>query len=100
MVAQYLLLGILWTLYGIIHSVLAAGSVKKQMQVWLGNGFRFYRPAYTLLAFIFLVGLILFEWKISVVLLFHPSLLIMVIGVVLASVGIFLMILCGRKYFM
>ncbi|MFL5739029.1 MAG: methyltransferase family protein [Flavisolibacter sp.] len=100
MVVQYLLLGILWLLYGSIHSLLAASFVKKKMQTWLENGFRFYRLCYTVFAFVFLAVLIVFEWRISVALLFHSSQVIRVFGIALALAGIFLMILCGRKYFM
>lgn len=54
-----ILLVVLWVLFFVSHSVLAANPVKAKAAVWLGNNYRFYRLFFNLLSLVFLGGILL-----------------------------------------
>jgi methanethiol S-methyltransferase len=95
----HIILAFAWTIYCVLHSVLAAGSVKRRMERWLGSSYRYYRFAYTVFAFAGLVGILLYQVTIHSPRLFVSPLAVQVIACALASLGAALMMLNIIKYF-
>lgn len=99
MVWNHVLLAVFWMLYGILHSVLAAPAVKAWAKEKLGRNFRLYRIGYTLIAFLFFAFIIFYEITMRTVALFISPRGLLGSGVVIASAGILLMVVCIKKYF-
>jgi protein-S-isoprenylcysteine O-methyltransferase Ste14 len=90
------LLVFLWTLYGLIHSFLAAAKVKLFFEKVTGKFFRYYRLAYTMLATVTLLLVLYFQYSftspslikamaiqyISLVIFVFPGLIIMMISII------------------
>lgn len=91
----YILQALLWLAYGALHSILADNAVKQFFERKMGSGYRYYRLTYNLLAFVFLAGIIAyqftlpahslwtFDWRIDVAgnVLKYGGLLIVLIGI-------------------
>lgn len=89
----------MWMLYGVLHSVLAAGKVKRWFERRMGAGYRYYRILYTLFAFAGLAGILLFQVMLPSPLLFDTNTAIQIAGAALASLGAAFMMLNIIKYF-
>lgn len=91
----YVLQAFLWLAYGALHSLLADNGVKQFFERKMGSGYRYYRLTYNLLAFVFLAGIIayqftlpahslwVFDWRLHVAgnVLKYGGLLIVLIGI-------------------
>ena len=97
---NHYILAIAWIVYCVLHSVLAAANVKTYMERWLGKNFRYYRLAYTLLAFVGLVAILLYQVSIPSPVLFQSAGAIQWVGIVLAAIGASFVMLNIFKYFM
>ena len=82
------LLILLWTLYFIIHSLLASEFVKKGFAQRIGAFFRFYRLGYNFLSIIGFAGIWYFQSKMTPYLLFSPIELVFGVGISLIIIGI------------
>jgi protein-S-isoprenylcysteine O-methyltransferase Ste14 len=100
MITGHIVLGVLWAIYCVLHSVLASGGIKKKMQQWLGKGFKFYRLAYTLFAFFGLVAILWFQIMLASPLLLDTSTFTIAVGSILTFAGLVIMGICISKYFM
>lgn len=99
MILNHIILAMLWIVYCVLHSVLASASIKKKLRSRMKN-YKWYRLWYTLFAFIFLVAILLFQIKIPTPELFHSSNFIFIAGITISFLGLVLMLICIRKYFM
>ena len=93
------LLIILWVLFFVSHSVLAANGVKAAAEKMLGKGFIFYRIGYNVFSLLFL-GLILFIliFKHEPDFVFAADTAVSVAGLILMAVGVIIMLLAFRNY--
>ncbi len=99
MVSNHILVAVLWIVFGVLHSVLASGSVKDKVREKTSEKFKFYRPAYVLFFFVLMTVIILFQSTMRQILLVHPSRPILISGILICLTGLVLMILCIQKYF-
>lgn len=99
MLIDHVILAILWIVYCVLHSVLAATSLKKRLQLKLGKKYKHYRLFYTLFSFIFLIWLIYFQINIQTSQLYQLNFLILIIGLLISFAGLIIMIICIGKYF-
>lgn len=90
---------LLWGLFGLLHSLLAAGGIKRYCMSLLGRHARYYRPLYSLFAFLSLGGVIAVQLSIKSFYLPVFPLLKYVVGLIVGVPGLILMIVCIRKYF-
>jgi protein-S-isoprenylcysteine O-methyltransferase Ste14 len=60
-ITDHIILVLLWMLFGILHSVLAAGWWKQRMQQWLGANYKYYHFAYSVFAAVTLIGILAFQ---------------------------------------
>lgn len=87
-----------WTLFGLLHSVLASLSVKSFLQRISGRFFRYYRLVYTFLAFGMLIFILFYQTGHRSILLF-TSRWVFFAGIPLAALGLYMMGVCIKKYF-
>ena len=99
MLATHLTLATLWIAYCVLHSVLAATTVKRWAQQKLYRGFRYYRIGYTIFAFLGLVAILIYQFSMQSKLLYHPAIMTKVTAVVMMAAGASLMLLMIWKYF-
>ena len=97
---NHYILAIAWIVYCVLHSVLAAASVKVRMEKWWGKSFRYYRLAYTLFAFAGLVAILLYQVSITSPLMFYSNGIIQWLGIAFAAFGAAMVMLNIFKYFM
>jgi len=95
----HIILFIAWVLYCVVHSVLAAGSVKRRLESLLGKYYKYYRFAYTVFAFLGLVAILLYQVNINSPLLFKGTLIVQIIAAAFASIGAAMVMLNIIKYF-
>jgi protein-S-isoprenylcysteine O-methyltransferase Ste14 len=84
----------------VLHSLLASIPVKNGLKKTLGAKYKYYRLFYTLLAFLFLAGLIYFQFKVPTIKFYGNNIFMLVAGFVLGFCGLALMLICIKKYFM
>jgi protein-S-isoprenylcysteine O-methyltransferase Ste14 len=95
---QHILLAFGWILFGVFHSVLASGRVKRALfGRWPGLP-PYYRALYVLFALVTLGGLLLALYRMRSPLLLGPDWRFA--GYVLMVLGGALMLVCIKKYFM
>ncbi len=97
--AHWLLLG-LWIIYCFIHSWLACITVKKYIQKLTGEGFKYYRPLYSVFALITLGLILWYQFTMqSRWLLPNKSSYLDIPGIITGLAGLCIMIICIYKYF-
>jgi methanethiol S-methyltransferase len=100
MLWSHVLLGVLWIVFGALHSILASARLKRKLQVLLGKSFKYYRLFYTLFAFLTLAGVLIYQFTLDSFTVFHVSTATKIIGAVIAASGLILMLVCIRHYFL
>jgi methanethiol S-methyltransferase len=100
MLISHIILAFYWILYCFLHSLLADLGFKKNMQVLLGKGFRYYRLGYTLFAFIGLGLIIWYQYQLPVIYIFEADTLLLAAGAIISVVGLIIMAACIKKYFL
>jgi protein-S-isoprenylcysteine O-methyltransferase Ste14 len=90
---------LLWGLFGLLHSLLAAGGVKRYFTFLLGRYAGYYRLLYTLFAFLSLGVVVAVQFSVKSFPLASFPLLKYLVGLIVGMPGIILMIVCIRKYF-
>ncbi|HWI91130.1 MAG TPA: isoprenylcysteine carboxylmethyltransferase family protein [Flavisolibacter sp.] len=89
----------LWIVYCVLHSVLASEWIKQTLHRNF-KAYRWYRLFYTVFAFIFLVVIIYCQIQMRTIELFQRGNFVFVVGIITLTSGLFLMLVCIRKYFM
>jgi len=100
MLQTHLILAIIWIAYCVVHSVLAAVSVKLWAQQQLKTKFRYYRIAYSIFSFLGLVAILIFQFSMRSTLLFLPGIVTQVAGMLMMATGAAIMVSMIWKYFM
>ncbi len=94
-----LLLVILWLLFFVSHSVLAANGVKNVSEKFLGRSFIFYRIGYNLLSLIFMAFILfILCFRHELNFLFSPNGFISYLGIIGMAAGVLIIILAFRNY--
>ena len=96
---DHVILAILWIIYCVLHSILAATSLKKKLQNRFGKNYKFYRLFYTIFSFVFLIWLIYFQINMQTYQFYELGFGILITGLILSFLGMILMIICIGKYF-
>lgn len=93
------LLGFLWILYCLIHSLLAATRVKLFFEKVAGNFFRYYRLAYSILATVTLLPIVYFQYSFASPALINLKALKYISLVIFVLPGLIIMMISIVKYF-
>ena len=99
MIAHHIILAILWIVYGVLHSVLAATTVKQWVQHALHIPPAYYRIIYTIFAFVSLALLVWFQLSLRIIEVFPTSWFSFFAGLLIGIPGLVLMAVSIRKYF-
>jgi protein-S-isoprenylcysteine O-methyltransferase Ste14 len=89
----------MWLLYCVLHSLLAASSVKSFFEKISGNFFRYYRLAYSIFATVSLAFLLYFQYSFNSFLLINSFFIKIVVLLVLVLPGCIIMAVSILKYF-
>lgn len=95
----YVYLIVLWLTFGIAHSLFATAWWKRKVQRLSGAYFPYYRLSYSLFSFFLLIAIVIYEWHLPVVWLWHPGMLWQVIAALPALAGLVIMAICIGRYF-
>lgn len=96
---NYMLLGIAWLVYGLIHSALATTRIKRFSHDNLRISQTAYRIFYNLFAIVTLLPLVYFGFYKNDKQIFEENLFTDLLGVVIFIIGLFVMISIIKKYF-
>jgi protein-S-isoprenylcysteine O-methyltransferase Ste14 len=96
---DHIILVFLWLLFGILHSVLAAGWWKRLMQQWLGAGFKYYNFAYSVFAALTLTGVLIFQLAMQSPLLYAAPRWVNLLLWLPVVAGLLIMAVVIKKYF-
>ena len=99
MVREHMVLVILWAGFSIVHSVLAAGWIKKRIEVWIRSGYKFYRISYSILAVLTLGFVLWYHYSIKSMMLWNVPLAEKIIAMAGMVSGVCVMLLFTRRFF-
>lgn len=99
MIKSYIILFVLWLLFGFLHSAMAATVFKKQIEKLLQKWNKYYRLFYSLFNAIFLGYILFFNFSIPKVFLWVNPLWLKIIFILFALIGFVLMAGLVKKYF-
>jgi methanethiol S-methyltransferase len=100
MPGNHIILILLWSVYCILHSLMASSGFKQKLVSLLGTRFKYYRLFYTLFAFLFLVFILYYQFNIETSRAFESSYYTRLAGILFGISGLIIMITCIKKYFM
>jgi methanethiol S-methyltransferase len=98
-IINHIVLALLWLLFGIMHSLLAADWWKRIMQRWLGQHFKYYHFAYSVFAAVTLMGILVFQFTMQSTLLYEAAVWIKGLLCLPVLAGLLIMGVVIRKYF-
>ncbi len=87
-----------WILYCVIHSLLADTTIKKYIYKKTHLTPQRYRMWYNVLAALFLIPVLLFTMKMSVIVIFVPNWYLSIAGTVFLILGVYIGILGNKGY--
>lgn len=94
-----MILVVLWLLFGVLHSVLAANWWKGLMQRRLGAGFKYYHFAYSVFALLTLSGILVFQFNMESRLLYVAPFWVNLLLCLPVVAGLVIMAIVIKKYF-
>jgi len=97
--ADHWILLLLWGLFGLSHSVMAAPWCKRPLMSLMGRYSRYYRILYSFFAFLSLGAIVVMQYSIRSFYITSFPLLKYIVGLIAGVPGVILMIVCIRKYF-
>lgn len=100
MIYSHIMLAVAWILYCILHSVFASSMFKGFAHEWMHGHYKYYRLYYTLFAALTFVAILIYQVTMSSYQLFEPTTTSLVLGIIIASLGLTVMCMCIVKYFM
>src|SRR5574338_114261 len=96
---KIIIVGLLWVLYCSLHSIMAATSFKKRIQILFGKNYRYYRLFYNLFAVVTLALILLYQISFTATLIFIPNRITKIAGIAITALGACIMAICITKYF-
>lgn len=98
-IINHIILVVLWLLFGVLHSLLAAEWWKRLMQRRLGAGFKYYHFAYSVFAALALIGVLLFQSTMPSRLLYVAPVWVKLLLCLPVLTGLLIMGVVIKKYF-
>jgi len=98
--SQYITLILVWIFFGVSHSVLASGRVKRAAMKMMGDGYKYYRAIYSLITTISLIILLHYHFSCVDTILWRPVLIEKIIATLCILSGFAVMVICIWKYFL
>jgi protein-S-isoprenylcysteine O-methyltransferase Ste14 len=98
-IINHIILVLLWLLFGVLHSLLAANWWKGRMQQWLGVNYKFYHFSYSVFAAVTLIGILVFQVYLPSQLLYEVPVWVKLLLCLPLLAGVFIMGALIKKYF-
>lgn len=98
-IVNHIILTILWLLFGVLHSMLAAGWWKRRMQRRLGANFKYYHFGYSVFAALTLLGILVFQYTMHSHLLYEAPVWVKGLFCLPVLAGLAIMLIVIKKYF-
>jgi protein-S-isoprenylcysteine O-methyltransferase Ste14 len=98
-VKQHLILAILWTVFCVLHSLMASVSAKQWTAKKMGEDFKYFRLYYTIFAFVNFAFVLIYQIKIFSPYVFSPGSVSYIVGSIVGIAGLTIMVVCIKKYF-
>jgi len=98
MMTNHILLAFFWTIYCLLHSVLADLIMKKKIKKIMGGSYKYYRLMYSIFAFVTFIPILWFAIRMPSVLLFLRNNFLLIVGIIVGFSGCLIMIACISKY--
>jgi methanethiol S-methyltransferase len=98
-ITQHILIVLYWVLFGVWHSVFAAPAVKRQAEKWMGSCYSWYRPAYSIIAFIQVALILVYQFSIESIYLWQNGPGAGSLFILSALAGLVVMAISVKKYF-
>ncbi|PZX58020.1 methyltransferase family protein [Algoriphagus chordae] len=95
---NYVLLALSWIIFYTLHSFLAASKLKRILEGKLGNAYKWYRLAYTLIAILLFLGIMIQALLIPTEILIPKSELTTYLGYMFAGFGTIIATKSSKKY--
>lgn len=99
LITDHIILVLLWLLFGVLHSVLAAAWWKRIMQRWLGVNYRYYHFSYSVFAAVTMILILMFQYTMHSYLLFVAPGWVKVLCCIPVLAGLIIMGVVIKKYF-
>ena len=99
MVRQHVILVMLWGGFSVLHSLLAAGWMKKRIEVLIKSTYKYYRISYSFLAVFTLGAVLWYHFSIKSTMLWNAPLAEKIIAMAGMITGISVMLLFTRRFF-
>lgn len=98
MLFSYFLLGLGWTLFYVLHSLLAATYIKHYLQTLLGKYQPYYRLLYNAFAGIFFIALLFFQFSLPNQFVYQSPFMLKLMGILGIFLGLIILMLSFRNY--
>jgi protein-S-isoprenylcysteine O-methyltransferase Ste14 len=98
--SPYLTLILVWFIFGVVHSLLASGIMKRVMMKIMGNGIKYYRAIYSLIVTATLIVLIHYHFAAINTIMWRAHWIEKIFAVLLILSGFVVMVICIWKYFL
>ncbi|MCS3800549.1 methyltransferase family protein [Niastella sp. OAS944] len=98
-ILNHIILVVLWLLFGVLHSVLAAEWFKRLMQRRLGSRYKYYPFTYSVFAALTLSGILIFQLNIQSHLLYVAPRWVNILLWLPVLAGLLIMAVVIKKYF-
>jgi methanethiol S-methyltransferase len=100
MLYAHVILALLWIGFGVLHSLLAGLNIKRRFATRFPKQAKHYRLLYTLFAFL-TFGLVLwYQLQLRSLFVYQRNLFTNSLGAVAVLVGVVIMVICIKKYFL
>lgn len=96
----HIILGLLWLLYCLIHSILARSYARITIMGFLHIRKDTYRLLYNIFALVSLAAILTYQFRITAIRLFSPGVVLKLLAILLLVSGLIIMLICIRKYFL
>jgi protein-S-isoprenylcysteine O-methyltransferase Ste14 len=98
-IISHIILVLLWVLFGILHSVLAANWWKRLMQQRLGPQYKYYSFSYSVFAAVTLIAILVYQVYLQSQLIYAAPVWVKLLLCIPLVAGLIIMGLLIRKYF-
>lgn len=96
---EHVLIIVFWVLFGVFHSFFAAPSIKKKAEKVMGKYFKWYRPVYSIVAFMQTAAILVYQFSVKSIKLWEPEAEEWLFSGLAALAGLLVMGISIRKYF-
>src|SRR5688500_19998729 len=96
---EHVLIIAFWILFGVFHSFFAAPSIKEKAEKMMGKYFKWYRPVYSIVAFMQTAAILVYQFSVESIKLWEPEVEEWLFSSLAALAGLLVMGISIRNFF-